>query len=1146
MMLIKNGSFGLQRNINQANERLEKSMGKLSSGKRITSAAVDASGLAMSEKLRALERGSRQALQNVQDAQSLVQTADAAMQELTDVLQRIRELTIQAMNGTNTDTESGHSSSDTLIIQNEVDELKKNLRDIVHNTEFNTHKLLTNTTPGEYVTSDRSVLVNRSAQTVQSAGNALTGVNTVRSEPKEYVHSEEAKSVSQNVSDSISFTPSSVNVTTVLDHKPQWSADGKNIIFQSSRDGGMYSVRADGSTDPIVAESSMSTAASRKIAGDYRLQIVDSSLHLQKQSGGSWSTAATYSNFNSSDGLQGYNFAPGLDPQGNISFAFSDNVGNISKVVIGKSGHISSPGTIIPNTDKLNLPPIHNTLSIGGTPDLYRMNEQNASLIVHKVTDSGPQRLLYWEGTGSPPDSGYYTVNGDKITFHREAILGFDPNSEDDAQDYYTASYVRGSGKPFHAESIPGSAQLYNVHGEEGPGSLQIRVGNRTVPKEQFLSERPADAESTTGVYIDQTTGRAEFYGDLRPTFNETVQIHYIPDNDADRTVQTYVLPDEIDTYNLDSNDPSLPKSLAVYVGSRKLSYDEVDGYTYDPATRRISIKGNGRPDMLNGELLRIEHIKDTSQTTKEVYGIELKGIKPEVFNLGQADAPNSIRVFRGNEEIDYSATDGFQYNVATNTIELFGNSRPNVGDQYTVRYVAVEQEPNRLDDKLEIKLSGTPELYDTDSPGYPSTLRVTIGGRMIGYDETKQDGFYYNKQTNTIEVYGNSRPDANDQSMSNPQISVTFVTETGTTNLYNNSYEIRIPAEGSYYGIEEGSNASKGLKVFQGLDEVPYDTEKGFTFDADTRTVSLHGSFRPSAASPAGSFKIFSVPESALSRSVPAGSTVHKVFVGGTEIQPAEDENGDGYIFEQGVVRLVGNARPGAVYNQIRYAMDVLYTEPLTMDLPVNPLLTDDNTYCDHETGTAMPDAELVPDSQTIRLNGLVLSRDQYEISGGRITLINDKVHLSTGSNILNADYQIRQGIRYDDNSYAFQVGGNSGNSKVLNISSFDNMLVDMSAVCVRTAEHAEKGLEIIDRSMGFILGELGNVGAAENSLEHIAANLRVGEESMMAALSRIEDVDVAKELMNSTKLQMLTQVGQTLAGHDRQRQEAVLGLLR
>ena len=108
-MIIKNGTFGLLRNMNQANERLENSMGKLSSGKRITSAAVDASGLAISEKLRALQRGSRQALRNVQ-------TADAAMQELTDVVQRIRELTIQAMNGTNTDVQSDPNSADTLIV----------------------------------------------------------------------------------------------------------------------------------------------------------------------------------------------------------------------------------------------------------------------------------------------------------------------------------------------------------------------------------------------------------------------------------------------------------------------------------------------------------------------------------------------------------------------------------------------------------------------------------------------------------------------------------------------------------------------------------------------------------------------------------------------------------------------------------------------------------------------------------------------------------------------------------------------------------------------------------------------------------------------------------------------------------------------
>ncbi|GKV64838.1 MULTISPECIES: flagellin [unclassified Sporosarcina] len=1148
-MIIKNGTFGYQRNMNQANERLEKAMGKLSSGKRITSAAVDASGLAISEKLRALQRGPQQALRNVQDAQSLVQTADAAMQELTDVVQRIRELTIQSMNGTNTDVQPDPDSADTLIIQNEIDELKRNLRDIVHNTEFNTHKVLTNTVPGEYVYADRNVSVDRSASTVTSSANAVTGGNTVSTEPTVYTRHEPVSSLSQNVNETfLSYPPDSVKMTTVMDHKPQWSTDGNTIVFQSTRDGKLYSVAADGSSDPVEADPQQATAASRKVAGDYRLEVVNSQLQLQKRTAGNWAMERTYGNFNLSDGLQGYNFAPGVDQQGNLSFAFSDTDGNISKVVINtQNGSVSSPVTIIPNTDKLNLPPLRNTITLESTPDLYRMNEADASLVVHKVTDSGPQKLTYWDGAGEEPETGYYTVNGNQITFHKGAIIGFDPDSEDDAQDYYTIEHVTGNGSAFHSETIPSQAQLYNVHGEPGPMSLRITVGGSTVAKEQFLSERPADPESTTGVYIDKTNGRVEFYGELRPAYNQTVTINYVPDSDADRSVQTHVLPSEIDTYNLNSNDPSLPKSLKIYVGGKEIGYDasKTDGYTYDHLTRRISIYGNSRPDVSKGESIRYEFIEDPSSTSKEVYGIPLGATKPEVFNLGDASAPNSIRVFRGNEEINYSATDGFQYNAITNTIELFGNSRPNVGDNYSVRFVAVPADPVKHDDKLEIPLAGTPELYNADSPGFPSTLKVTIGGRTIAYDETKQNGYFYNRDTNTIEVYGNSRPDANDFTLTSPSISVTYATETGSVNLYNNSYDIRLAADASSYGIEDDGHV-KGLKVFKNMQEIPLSAENGYTYNAETKLVSLHGSYRPSANDAANSIRIYSVPESALTRTVPAGSTVHKVFVDGTEILPAEDEHGDGYVIEEGAVRLVGNARPDTVFGKISYKMEVLYTEPLSMELPINPLLTDDNSYCDHETGTALPDSEIVPDSQVIRLNGEILSRDQYKISGNRVTLINDKVNLTAGSHTLSADYQIRQGIQYADNSYTFQVGGNAGNQQVLKIASFDNMLEDMSAICVRTAEHAGKGLEIIDRSMNFILGELGNIGAAENSLEHISANLRVGEESLTAALSRIEDVDMAKELMNSTKQQMLLQVGQTLAGHEKQRAGSVLELLR
>ena len=326
-----------------------------------------------------------------------------------------------------------------LLFQNEIDELKKNLRDIVHNTEFNTHKLLTNTVPGEYVFADHSISVERSASTVSVGGNAVTGSNTAKLEPSSYT--KQAKIVSNSrIVEEVTASYPSVNgkVTTVMDHKPRWSADGETIVFQSTRDGQQYIVLADGSADPKVDANTVA-ADTRKEVGDYRLEMVNSSLQLQKRSGSDWTVERSYTNYNTADGLHGYNFAPSANSDGKLSFAFSDSDGNISKVVIDtQTGSISSPVSVIPNTDKLNLPPINNTVSLGGTPDLYRMNEVDASLVVHKVTDSGPQQLTYWDGTGTAPEFGYYMVNGSQITFHEDAKIGFDPISEDDAQDYYT------------------------------------------------------------------------------------------------------------------------------------------------------------------------------------------------------------------------------------------------------------------------------------------------------------------------------------------------------------------------------------------------------------------------------------------------------------------------------------------------------------------------------------------------------------------------------------------------------------------------------------------------------------------------------------------------------------------------------------
>jgi flagellin len=111
-------------------------MERLSSGLRINKAADDAAGLAISEKMRAQIRGLSQSRENIQDGISLVQTADGALGEIQDSLQRMRELTVQASNDTLT-------TGDRKGIQNEITQLNQGLNEIVDETEFNTQKLLT-------------------------------------------------------------------------------------------------------------------------------------------------------------------------------------------------------------------------------------------------------------------------------------------------------------------------------------------------------------------------------------------------------------------------------------------------------------------------------------------------------------------------------------------------------------------------------------------------------------------------------------------------------------------------------------------------------------------------------------------------------------------------------------------------------------------------------------------------------------------------------------------------------------------------------------------------------------------------------------------------------------------------------------------
>ena len=128
-------AMNAHRNMGVNNNSAAKAMEKLSSGLRINRAGDDAAGLAISEKMRGQIRGLDQASRNAQDGISLIQTAEGALNETTNILQRMRELSVQAANDTNAD-------SDRSAIKTELMALQEEITRIADTTKFNGKSLI--------------------------------------------------------------------------------------------------------------------------------------------------------------------------------------------------------------------------------------------------------------------------------------------------------------------------------------------------------------------------------------------------------------------------------------------------------------------------------------------------------------------------------------------------------------------------------------------------------------------------------------------------------------------------------------------------------------------------------------------------------------------------------------------------------------------------------------------------------------------------------------------------------------------------------------------------------------------------------------------------------------------------------------------
>ena len=199
------------RQLSLNNSNAAKSIEKLSSGYRINRAGDDAAGLAISEKMRGQIRGLNMAQKNAQDGISLIQTAEGALSETHAILQRMRELAVQAANDTNTDV-------DRAELQKEIEQLIDEIDRIANTTEFNTKKLLNG---GASVAADITPAGNAEASFINIiGGSADTKVGA------EVVVSEATMATAASATVSLSSA-------TALDDDYTITINGVSFVFNS-------------------------------------------------------------------------------------------------------------------------------------------------------------------------------------------------------------------------------------------------------------------------------------------------------------------------------------------------------------------------------------------------------------------------------------------------------------------------------------------------------------------------------------------------------------------------------------------------------------------------------------------------------------------------------------------------------------------------------------------------------------------------------------------------------------------------------------------------------------------------------------------------------------------------------------------------
>jgi flagellin len=363
-------SLNAQRNLGRSQTDLSRSMQRLSSGLRINSAKDDAAGLAISDRMTSQILGLNQAARNSNDGISLAQTAEGALHETTNILQRMRELAIQSANDTN-------SASDRASLQAEVNQLQQEMSRIAGSTSFNGRNVLDGT------------LNNAQFQVGANANETISFS----------ISSAKASELGNHILESTNATSTSIEAATAPAADTTAVGNGNNVTAQTLSIFGPESSAI--STVSVTAE-----ASAKKIADEINIKSIDTGVYAEAR------TTATLS---------------GIDSEGIVSFKLTGtNTTAIPVSSLVKVGDLSALTNAI--NDQTENTGIIATLS-GDKTKISLTQANGYDIKIGDYTHSIAADLLNVQGNETTPPatvqltSGAATdsaVVGGKISFYSD------------------------------------------------------------------------------------------------------------------------------------------------------------------------------------------------------------------------------------------------------------------------------------------------------------------------------------------------------------------------------------------------------------------------------------------------------------------------------------------------------------------------------------------------------------------------------------------------------------------------------------------------------------------------------------------------------------------------------------------------------